>query len=334
MQMYRDPSKQDRHSAQQSFVVGERSLRAYFAGGNVRFLQDAEANFSQLNPNDERYDDARFFLGITKTQLRKSKESIDILEELRKRREAGDQTAHAGLENKIALQLAYAHIKTYTDEGYQAAEKELQRFVMSAEGIGDWDLLLQAQSIQVFLYSVMAGRSKLKELRPGFAREALALGGKLLETNRSSLGVRFEAFNALGITWMRIAEANWDGFAERTVSWERSQSYYEQAMMIVPNSVRVLQNMARLRLIQVEQAFPKEPSALLAEAKELVVRSLEVNDQDQYPYYELAKIAIEQKDPEAAWSYIRTGRSRPGAVKEKEWIQVESAAEALRAGAR
>jgi hypothetical protein len=336
MQIFKDPRGQDRRKAQQNFVLGERSLRAYLAGGNVRFLQEAESNFSSLTPRDRRYDDARFYLGITKIQLRKSGESIEILSDLRKRKTAEHRKSTIDLENKIALQLAYAHIKKYTDEGYKAAEEELGRLEAFANRQNDRELLVQTQSIQVFLYSVMAGRLGNEEKspadfakRPEFARKALVLGESLLKSVRSSPGTRFEAMNALGITWMRIAEREWDDFGELATSWAKAQQFYDEALTIIPNSVRVLQNLARMRLIQLEHNFPQDGSVLLAQAKEYVLRSLEVNDQDQYPFYELAKIAVEQGDPKTALEYIRVGRSRPGAVKEREWLKVESEAIAI-----
>jgi hypothetical protein len=322
-----DAGEQSGRSGYQSFLLGERSLRAYFAGGNVRFLEDAEANFSLLTPGDRWFDNARFYLGIAKTQLRKTQESIKILEDLREH-EVLHGGSNSDLANKIALQLAYAHIKSYTEDGYRAAVEELGRVEESAANTKDRELLVQAQAIEVFLYSVMTGRAESKSRRPEYAIRALTLGEQLLKT-RSSLEVKFEALNALGITWMRIAESDWNELGEPAASWALAQSYYDQALTIVPHSVRVLQNIAQMRLLQVKHQFPEEPSVLLAEATTLCLSSLEVNDQDQYPFYLLAQIAVEQGDPKAAWEYINAGRNKPGAVTEESWARVESAASAL-----
>jgi hypothetical protein len=348
MQIFKRAGERDRPDAQESFVLGERSLRAYLAGGNVRFLEDAVANFSLLGEKDRRYDDACFYLGVTKTQLRKVDESIPILEDLLRRKRDEHRRSNADFEHKIGLQLAYAHIKRYTDEGYDAAEKELARLKKIALNMNDLDLLVRTQSIQVFLYSVMSGRAKPVEHRPAHARNALELGAELLKTPRSSLEVRFEALNALGITWMWVANGQWESaaqwgeFCDPKISRDdaqkcphtscvKAQSYYEQALDIVPNSVRVLQNLARLRLIQVKHNFPTDRSVLLAEAKQFVLQSLEVNDQDQYPYSELAEIAIEEGDAKLALDSIGTGRNRPGAVKEEKWAELEQKANALAA---
>ncbi len=138
-------------------MLGEQSLRAYLAGGNVRFLEDAEASFDAISRDDQRYDTARFYLGITKAQLRKTNESIPILEELRRRTPLS--ASSSDLADKIALQLAYAHIKTYADAGYEAAETQLQELENSANVNVESGASCRSQAIHVFLYSVMAGRS-------------------------------------------------------------------------------------------------------------------------------------------------------------------------------
>jgi hypothetical protein len=309
------------HAARQSFLLGERSLRAYFAGGNVRFLKDAEVNFGALRPGDPLFGNARFYLGVAKTQLRETKQSIEIFEDLRK-------SADASFRHQISLQLAYAHIKNYTEEDYLAAEKELDQLTKTANDLNDADLLLQTKSIQAFLYSVMAGRSKKEELRPKYAARALELGKYILdnvdEDAESGLALRFEALNALGITWMRLGESAEE--KDRAARWQQAQRYYEQALMIIPNSVRVLQNMAQLRLSQVKFSSPNERAVLLEQAKQYCELSLEVSDQDQFPFYLLAQIAIQLGDISGAWTNIYTGRSRSGAVKDKDWARVEDAA--------
>jgi tetratricopeptide (TPR) repeat protein len=326
MTMFKRSIEPEIQSPQQSFLLGERSLRAYFAGGNVRFLQDAETNFGALRPGDKAFDNARFYLGVTKTQLRKTEESIKIFENLR-------ESADRKFKGQISLQLAYAHIKNYTAEDYKAAEQELNQALGFALDSKDTELELQTKAIQVFLYSVLAGRPKDgdKEVKRQYASKAVDLGEYILkkaaENSESVQALRFEALNALGITWMRIGEYDWDGY-DRTTSWSRAQRFYDQALLVIPNSVRVLHNLAQLRLLQVELGSPDEPSVLLEQAKQYCELSLEVTDQDQFPFYLLARIAVKSGDIKAAWDYIYTGRSRPGAVKEKEWAEVEDKARA------
>jgi|SRR5215813_9512137 len=337
MHIFSNRRKQN-HREEQRFALGERSLRAYLAGGNAQFLKDAEDNLSFVGFQNERYLYARFYLAITKAQLRKADESIAILKELQQRVSSEPaKVSDLELARKIPLQLAYAYIKTYTEEGYRLAEQEL-RGIFSSARKNPSDVLLQAESLQVFLYSVMAGRAESENDRPAFARKALALGKNLLEEPESSPGVQFEALNALGITWMRIAEAGWEGFAYTESSWITAQNYFDRALAIVPNSVRVLQNLAKLKLIQarkglLEDTTKRSPDTsgterrtLLEQAKQLVMRSIEVNDQDQYPFKQLAEIAIEQRDGKAALSFIREGRNKPGAVKPEEWAKVEAEA--------
>lgn len=352
MGLFRNLGRQDR-STHRSFLLGERSLRAYLAGGNVRFLEDAEANLSVIGPRAKQYRDARFYLGITKAQLRKSDESIKILKELQESvlSERG-KTSEIDFADRVALQLAYAHIKKYTDDGFDEAEKILNDIVSTASSKDSAQLVLQAKALQAFLYSVMAGYSKLELQKPDFVRKARDIAEEVLKDPRSSPAVRFEALNALGITWMRFAEnaeekianvgaggeaarqapivkTGWAGIGDSASGWAKAEDYFEQALAIVPNSVRVLQNRATLRLLQVKQGVERDRSVLLAEAKQLVNQSLGINDQDQFPFYQLAQIAVEEKDQASALNFIREGRSRSGAVKEKSWAALQARAEAL-----
>jgi tetratricopeptide (TPR) repeat protein len=319
------PQKRD---AEHSFIFGEQSLRAYLAGGNVHFLQDAEASFDAIGPSEQRYDVARFYLGVTKTQLRKTAESIPILEDLQKRKSGELGSSPSDLGNKIALQLAYAHIKTYTDSGFAAAEAQLKELEKTAKQQGDAPLLTQSQAIQVFLYSVMAGYSGQKERRPDFAGKSLNLGEELLNTAPFAPEVKFEALNAMGIAWMRIGEGGWDNQSRnRAECWDKAQWYYDEALRIIPNSVRVLENLATLRMIQVTKDLKLDVPPLLLEAKDYCLRSLAVNDQDQFPYLQLARIAAAQGDAKTAIDAARTGRTRPGVVTEDKWKRVEEVAE-------
>jgi hypothetical protein len=105
MRMFSNPPGRQDRNTQRSFVLGERSLRAYLAGGNVRFLKDAEASLSVIGPEAKQYKDARFYLGITKAQLRKADESIEILKRLQESVSA-EQGGSSGVDfaDKVALQ--------------------------------------------------------------------------------------------------------------------------------------------------------------------------------------------------------------------------------------
>jgi len=285
------------------------------------------ANFAALPATDPYYRNAQFYLGVTKTQLRKTGESIKIFENLR-------GSGVKGLSNQISLQLAYAHIKNYTEEDYVSAEEELDRAMKHATDSHDMDLQLQVMAVQVFLYSVLAGRAENKDRRPIYADTALQIGKYILNNTdadaESAQALRFEALNGLGITWMRLGES---GPAEsRADSWAQAQGYYDRALMIIPNSVRVSQNMTQLRLLQVKLSSVEEKPVLLAQAKQYCELSLQVSDQDQFPYLLLSRIAIQSGDAKAARQYIRTGRSRPGGVKERDWNEVEVAVRAAESG--
>jgi hypothetical protein len=98
--MLRRLAQSESSNARHAFLVGERSLRAYLAGGSVDFLKDAEANLSSLRSGDRSYETARYYLGIIKTQFRETRESIRIFEELRKGKSDPDFKA------KVSLRLA------------------------------------------------------------------------------------------------------------------------------------------------------------------------------------------------------------------------------------
>ena len=70
-------------------------------------------------------------------------------------------------------------------------------------------------------------------------------------------------------------------------------------------------------------------AALLEQAKQYCERSLEVSDEDPYPFYLLAQIATKLGDAKAASGYIRTGRAKPGTVKQGEWLKLKKLFEAV-----
>jgi len=327
MPMFRRTVTSESHRAARNFLLGERSLRAYFAGGNVRFLQDAEANFAALDPEDQKFKDARFYLGVTKTELRKTNESIAIFEDLQK------DSDNKELSSQISLQLAYAHIKNYKEDDYWAAKKELDKVTKNADELGSEELRLQAKALEAFLLSVLAGRSEKSDLpqRLHYASEAIDRAQSLLNDIGadsdavSKQALKFEALNALGIAWMRRGELGGDD--ERAQSWVRSRKYYDEALKIIPSSVRVLQNITQLLMLQADHNSIDGARVQLEEAKQYCERSLEVSDQDQFPFLLLARISNRLGDGKSALEYIRIGRLRPGAVKEESWIKEEKRAQ-------
>jgi tetratricopeptide (TPR) repeat protein len=254
---------------------------------------------------------------------------------LQERTSKSRSTLNAKLKDQVSLQLAYAQIKTYKQAGFDAAEADLFTAEMDASKAGDTELMLQAKSIRVFLYAVLAGHATEELRKLEGAKNAIQLGNELLEQapEGSRPAVRFEALNALGIAWMRVGEAHWEAIGDKATSWAKAQKYYDEALEIIPNSLRVLQNLAKLRLLQVEQLKDKNARTLLEQAKEYCERSLDVSDQDMYPYYLLAQIEaklgylVKNEDERpyfmAAWEYVHIGRGRPGAVTEEQWAEVE-----------
>jgi hypothetical protein len=106
----------------------------------------------------------------------------------------------------------------------------------------------------------------------------------VLNDSRSTPAICSEARNALGVAWMRFAETirgkgckrrsdgeggslashrtwavqkGWEEIGGPPAGWEKAKRYLEQALAIMPNSVRVLQNMATLRLLEVDDGLRK-----------------------------------------------------------------------------
>lgn len=73
---------------------------------------------------------------------------------------------------------------------------------------------------------------------------------------------------------MRIAEARWEGFDDRNQKLDKCTTFYDEALRIVPNAVRVLQNLAKMRMLQVADGSFDNQSHLLDEAEAFCKRSL------------------------------------------------------------
>jgi tetratricopeptide (TPR) repeat protein len=291
-------------------------------------LEEAKTSFAAALRRDDLFYLARFYLGITQTQLRETKESIPSLLRLR---ESG-----IDFDGQVGLQLAYAHLKQYRDDGYRAADQELEAVARGASERKHSDLYLQAQAMQVFLYAVMAGRMQDESQRPHYATLAVSLGEELLKkgvrgsNERTTNAVLFDIFNGLGIAWMRIGQFGWKGFPDRDTSFKKAEDYYQQAQAVRPNTAPVLQNLGQLREIQSEAITdlnrPEEVSKFRREAREFFERSLEINDHDQFPFFRLAKIAVKDARKADAMALIEIGRAKPGAVSDDEWDKVRQAA--------
>lgn len=310
--------------ARRSFTHGAHCFRAYLAGGSVRFLEEAKTDFAAALRRDDRFHLARFYLGITQTQLRETDESIP---ELLKLRESG-----VDFDGQVSLQIAYAHIRRYRDDGYRTAEQELKTVAAKAAEQKQSDTSLQAKAMEVFLYAVMAGRMDDKTQKPHYARLAVSSGEEQLKqgvrgsSERITRAVLFDIYNGLGIAWMRIGQNGWEGFPDRVTSFKKAEGYYQQAQTVRPNAVPLLQNLGQLRDIQSGFAGPEMARQLRREAQEFFERSLELNDHDQFPFYSLAKIAVKDGRRADALTLIEIGRAKPGAVKDESWNEVLQAA--------
>lgn len=321
MTVTKNPEATKDPDARRSFTHGAHCFRAYLAGGSVRFLEEAKTDFAAALRRDDRFHLARFYLGITQTQLRETDEAIP---ELLKLREFG-----VDFDGQVSLQIAYAHIRRYRDDGYRTAEQELKTTLVKASQEKQSDTCLQAKAMEVFLYSVMAGRMHDEAQRPHYAALAVSSGEEQLKqgvggsNERITHGVLFDIYNGLGIAWMRIGQYGWEGFPDRITSFKKAEGYYQQAQTVRPNAVPLLQNLGQLRDIQSDLAArPEMARKLRREAQEFFERSLELNDHDQFPFYSLAKIAVKDGRRADALTLIEIGRAKPGAVKDESWNEV------------
>lgn len=325
MTVTKNPEATRDPDARRSFAHGAHCFRAYLAGGSVQFLEEAKTDFAAALRRDDRFHLARFYLGITQTQLRETEESIPELLKLR--------ASGVDFDGQVGLQIAYAHIRRYRDDGYRTAEQELKTVAARALEQKQSDTYLQAKAMEVFLYAVMAGRMDDKTQQPHYAGLAVVSGEEQLKQGvrgskeRITRAVLFDIYNGLGIAWMRIGQYGWEGFFDRVTSLKRAEGYYQQAQSVRPNAVPLLQNLGQLRDIQSDFAGrPEMARNLRREAQEFFERSLELNDHDQFPFYSLAKIAVKDGRRADALTLIEIGRAKPGAVKDESWNKVLQAA--------
>jgi tetratricopeptide (TPR) repeat protein len=287
-----------------SFVHGRESLHAYMATGKKLFLEQARTDFRNAIASQELSNQALFYLGVAQTQLRETPESIKNFNELLEKQISSD------LRVKTLIQLAYAHARNYTDTDFFAAQSLLQQALQSTRGEGDD--YLKAAALQVWLFAVMGGRLDDKA----------NLGTTLLDRIRTQAPeARFDVLNGLGIAFMRSGELQThEDLRDR--DWQKSEEYYKLALDLFPKAITVLQNLGTLRVLQYRAQIANGPDSamqLLNEARNFYERSVKLNDQDQFPFSQLSKIAAYTGRWHDMRKLIATGMTKPGAVKAKQW---------------
>jgi tetratricopeptide (TPR) repeat protein len=306
--------------ALRNFVAGREQLRSYLTSGSGDRLHQARQSFSAAAASDPGFQLAIFYRSLVEVELREADAAILGFEALLK--------ARTEFRAEVLLQLAYAHIKRYQDEDYFQAEGLLADARQAAQERGRSDLLVLADALKVFLYSVMGGQLSVKDRRAYYLDEAVKLGQGLLENeSRMASEARFEVFNGLGIAYTRKGQMAAD--SSRQDLWTTAETRFREALELRPTSVRAMQNMGLLKGMQAFQARSNagvpEAQTLFKQAKDWYASSLELNPNDQYPHYRMAQLCALTDDWEGAERYFGSGRQQSGAVKEKEWSALQAA---------
>lgn len=307
--------------ALRNFVAGREQLRSYLTSGSGVLLQQAKQSFCAAATFDPRFQLAIFYRSLVEAELREADAAIIGFEELLKGR--------TEFRTEVLLQLAYAHIKRYQDEDYFKAEGFLADARQAAQEHGRRDLLVLADALRVFLYSVMGGRLSVENRRPYYLEEAVKLGEGLL-VNKWEIAsrdeARFEVLNGLGIAYMRKGQM---ADSPRRDFWTTAEARFNEALELRPTSVRAMQNMGLLKGMQAFQARSDadepEAQALFRTAKNWYAKSLGLNPNDGYPHYRMVQICALTDDWEGAQRYLSSGRQQSGAVYEREWSKLQAA---------
>jgi hypothetical protein len=308
-----------------SFVQGRALFQAYLDSGNGEELQQARDRFSIATARDPTFDIARLYLAVSETELREPDAAISNLQKLVKKKR---------YEPEAHVQLAYAHIKRYQDDSYKRAEAELDNAETAANSENRKDLIALIHGYRVFLLAVRgAYEGKDVEKKKRYLNDAINLGKGMLDRGANKivppdeqLALQFEANNAVGIAYMFLERLS-PSKPYSDSNFEQSERHLRAALALRPNSVRALQNMARLRMFQADRLREehKKYGEFYEAAKKLVQKSLDLNSFDQYPHYQMALLSARTEDWENAHKFVEAGRKQKGAVKTESWKAIEDA---------
>src|ERR1700728_783257 len=311
-----------------SFVQGRALFQAYLGSAHGEELQNACERFATAAARDSEFDIARLYLAVTQTELREPDAAIPNLEELIERKR---YVAEA------YVQLAYAHIKRYRDIDYVAADRERQNAINAARSAHREDLIDLIQAYRIFLLAVRGGRGTEElAVRKQYLTQAITDGRKLLDrvsarksASDQDLAIQFEARNALGIAFLWMGELFWSE-PNAASAWTEAERYLDSARALRPNSVRALQNMGLLRMLQADRVHddPVKANALYEEAKQFVGESLSLNSFDQYPHFQMALLLARTGNWTEAKRFLDQGKNQKGAISAKKWDSLENAIDA------
>lgn len=322
----------DRPASLKSFVDGREQYYSYLSSGRIGQLKAASRLFAEATAGDPRFDLAVFYHALTLAQLREADAAIEELQVLVERK--------VDFLAEVYLHKAYAHIKKYRNEHFSQAEAALELALQLAREGRRTELEPVVRVYQVFLWAVMGGY--LKEPREGEQRKyigkATRLGRRILRklqrrarhsaTAKREMGpLLHELLNALGIAYMRKGEKHSETLSEKQNRyWQQAKDYFQEALHLDLNPVRVLQNLGTLLVIQGHQlrkaGMHKGASEHYREAVEYYEKSIAINPHDQFPHSSLAELFIRLGDWDRALHHVNVGRLQPGSFdkeRRKRW---------------
>lgn len=322
----------DRPEALKSFIEGREQFHSYLGNGSSGELEKASQLFEEAANSDPDFDLAVFYHALTRAELRDSDTAILKLQGLIKK--------DVEFLPEAYLHLAYAYTKKYRDPEFRKAEDALDQAMIEAKRVGDRALKPIIKAYRVFLYAVMGGRLRKADAqtKKKYIDKAIRLGKWNLwkrrwrREDRPSLLIKLELNNALGIAYMRKGEASKAFSEEQEGWWKVASSYFEAALELGLNPVRVHQNMGTLLKLKGEQFQRRSDPGDLEKAKEYYRAAVEeyqlsigINPRDQFPHYALAQLYARLDQWDLAREHLTYGRQQGGAVELASWEQVERA---------
>ena len=307
-----------------SFVQGRVLLNSYLETGHGERLQQARDLFRAAAERDSNFDIATLYLAVAEIELRESKKAIETLEKL-------------VLKNRYlpeaCVQMAYAGIKLYRD--YNKTEKDLGEAAEVAKKAGRKDLIDLIQAYRVFLLAVRGGRGDDEDTkREEYLNRAVQEGEQLLaavahekKPTDEKTAIQFEANNAIGIAYMWLGH-RFPSKPDAGEEWEKAEAYFLTAKALRPNSVRVMQNLGSLRMMQGDRLYQQDHRGAYRcyeEAKQLVSHSMELNKFDQFPHFQMALLSARTLNWSAAQDFVDLGKPQKGAVQKETWDELEKA---------
>lgn len=309
-----------------NFVQGRLFFQAYLLGQGKE-LPEARERFQAAASRDPEFYIAKLYLAVAQNEMRNSDAAILALKDLIDKKR---------FLPEARLQLAYAHMKRYKQADYEIATAELESAKRDAKREKRKDLLNLIEAFGVFVLAVRGGRgSEPMGQRRAYLDTAIKNGQDLLrESTKENLEIQittalqFEVHNAIGVAQLWLGRL----FPQEEQSqdwWSKSEKSLDTASALRPNSVRPLQNLGLLFMLRGDRAGAvgnhDEAVLLYQKAKTFVERSLQLNALDQYPFYQLAQLAIRLGDWDAASSFVEMGQQQSGAISAEKWKALTSA---------